>query len=497
MPKKIFLIFPNQLFQDLPNELSECTVYLVEDSLFFGDKHHKAKFHKQKILLHRLSMNAYKQRLKKENIKASLLPYDKEKTICDVIKDKGWEDIITYDPVDYLLQKRLENSSADITFIPTQLFLNSKEDNQEYFGSQEKPKKSLKMQPFYVAQRKRLDILVTKDHKPKGGDWSYDEENRKKIPKREIENVPHIKKDFSHDNYESIKKSVAAEFPKNPGSLSEFIYPSTHTDAKAWFNDFLSNRFALFGDYEDAIVAQKNFLYHSLISPLINIGLLTPKYVIERALDYGDKNDIPLNTMEGFVRQIIGWREYMRGTYEIHSVKMRTKNHWNHKNALPKSFYDASTGLAPVDDTIQKALDSAYNHHIERLMILGNIMFLLEIDPDDIYKWFMEMYIDSYDWVMVPNVYSMSQNADGGLTTTKPYFSGSNYIKKMSNYTVSSNDRWSEVWDGLYWGFIKKHHKELSKNHRWSMMVNLYKKDPDKYKQRITKANKCKKELLK
>ena len=208
----------------------------------------------------------------------------------------------------------------------------------------------------------------------------------------------------------------------------------------------------------------------------MNIGLLTPKEVVKATIDFAKKNEVPLNSLEGFLRQVIGWREFMRATYEDLGVPMRTTNYWQHQRAMPTSFYDGKTGIAPVDDTIRRIIDTGYCHHIERLMVLGGFMFLCEIHsvvPDEIYRWFMEMFVDSFDWVMVPNVYAMSQNADGGTITTKPYFSGSSYVRKMSHY---KKDSWCEVWDGLYWRWIWNHVDDLGKNPRWAMMCSMARK---------------------
>ncbi|MEL7115471.1 MAG: FAD-binding domain-containing protein, partial [Pseudomonadota bacterium] len=207
-----------------------------------------------------------------------------------------------------------------------------------------------------------------------------------------------------------------------------------------------------------------------------NIGLLTPRQVLDATLAHADRHDVPLNSVEGFVRQIIGWREFMRATYEDLGVQMRTTNHWGHRRKLPASFYDGTTGIDPIDDTIKRILQTGYCHHIERLMVLGGFMFLCEFDPDDVYRWFMEMFVDSYDWVMVPNVYAMSQHADGGLITTKPYFSGSNYVRKMSHWPKGE---WAEVWDGLYWRFIWNHREQLGNNPRWAMMCRTAAKMKD------------------
>ena len=217
------------------------------------------------------------------------------------------------------------------------------------------------------------------------------------------------------------------------------------------------------------------------MTPYLNIGLITPKDVLAQTLDFSIENNVPLNSLEGFIRQIIGWREFVRGIYCMDGNKQRTKNFWKFNKKLSKSFYEGKTTIDPVDDTIKKVLNHAYSHHIERLMVLGNIMLLLEISPNEVYKWFMEMYIDAYDWVMVPNIYGMSQFADGGLMCTKPYISGSNYIIKMSNY---KKNNWSKVWDALFWSFINSHRKFFIKNHRMNMMVKMYDK-----KDKIQKIN--------
>ena len=326
-------------------------------------------------------------------------------------------------------------------------------------------------------QRRRLDILMDGD-KPLGGKWSYDHDNRKKVPKNMMGSIPVLTHPSTDPIDEEAKAHVLNNYGDNPGKLDTLFYPTSHREAAVWLNRFFTQRFSLFGDYEDAMVQGENWLWHSILTPMLNIGLLTPKQVVDGALAYGEKHDIPLNSLEGFLRQIIGWREFMRATYDDLGVSMRTTNHWNHTRPMPHSFYTGETGIVPIDDTIQRVLETGYCHHIERLMVLGGFFFLCEIDPDDIYRWFMEMFVDSYDWVMVPNVYAMSQNADGGQITTKPYFSGSSYVRKMSNYKTGD---WAKTWDGLYWRWIFNHADELGKNPRWAMMCSMVKKmDPEK-----------------
>jgi len=238
---------------------------------------------------------------------------------------------------------------------------------------------------------------------------------------------------------------------------------------------------------------QHPWLHHSLLSPLLNIGLLQPNEITTAALDAAKKKEIPLNSLEGFIRQVTGWREFIRAVYEREGGQQRTRNYWGFKRKIPASFWNGTTGIIPIDHLIRQLQKHAYTHHIERLMVLGNFMLLCEFDPDEVYQWFMEWYIDSYDWVMVPNVYGMTQFADGGIMTTKPYISGSNYLLKMGNWEKGEplsigNDmqaNWSEIWDGLFWRFMDKQRKFFSSNPRLGMLLKT-----------LDKMNAAKKERL-
>jgi len=350
----------------------------------------------------------------------------------------------------------------------TPMFLNTAAENAEYRDG----KKRWFMADFYKHQRRRFDVLMEGDQ-PAGGQWSYDKENRKKVPKKMLGQIPHLPQPAPDEIELEAQRYVLEIYPDNPGSLQELHYPTSHEGAERWLSAFLTERFALFGDYEDAMVKGERWLWHAVITPMLNVGLLTPRQVLDAALAHGEAGDVPLNSLEGFVRQVIGWREFMRATYEDLGVPMRTTNHWGHTRRIPESFYTGTTGIDPIDDVIRRVLETGYCHHIERLMVLGGFMFLCEFDPDDIYRWFMEMFVDSYDWVMVPNVYAMSQHADGGQITTKPYFSGSSYVRKMSNHPTGD---WAKVWDALYWRWIWNHTDELSKNPRWAMMCAMARK---------------------
>lgn len=479
----ILLILPNQLFAEHPGlEEGPSTVVLLEDPLFFGDRHYSAQFHKQKLWLHRATMKRYESTLIEQGYRTHYLEFDPDQpTLADRLakvipkKQRKKETLAIADPVDFIFEKRLTQAVVSLGMqletLPNPGFLNTTEENKAYRSG----KTRWFMADFYKWQRQRLNILMD-DAEPAGGQWSFDQNNRKKVPKKMLGSIPPITLPEQDAFDREAVTYVDDHFADHPGTLDQLIYPTSHATAKTWLKEFLANRLKQFGDYEDAIEPGESWLWHSVITPAMNIGLLTPTQVIETTLDHAENHDIPINSLEGFVRQIIGWREFMRATYQDLGVTMRTTNHWQHHRPMPQCFYDGTTGIEPVDDTIGRILETGYCHHIERLMVLGGFMFLCEIDPDDIYRWFMEMFVDSYDWVMVPNVYAMSQNADGGLITTKPYFSGSSYVRKMSHYKAAS---WCDAWDGLYWRWIWNHADELAKNPRWAMMCSMVKKMDD------------------
>ena len=462
--KTATIIFPHQLFKHHPALSKEREVFLVEEQLFFSGVQSSLQFHKKKLVLHRASMQAYKKRLDSQGYRVHYIEFGSD--LFQLLIKNKIEEIWFSDPVDRLLESKFKKevlkSGMDVHRLPTPGFLAPEDWLFSFF----KDARHFSMTHFYIAQRKRLKILVKGDN-PIGGKWSFDPENRRKIPKHV--KIPAKESPQSNRFIEEAKKYVEKHFPRNPGSVEDFFYPVTHEDSEWWLKNFLREKLRLFGDYQDAIVKDEPFLFHSVLTPMLNIGLLTPDQIIEETLAYAEENSIPLNSLEGFVRQIIGWREFMRAIYLLKGEEERRTNCFQHKRKLCKSFYTGTTGLAPVDTVIQRLIQHAYAHHIERLMVLGNIMLLCEIDPDEVYRWFMELFIDAYDWVMVPNVYGMSQHADGGLITTKPYISSSNYIRKMSDF---SEGEWCKIWDGLYWRFIQKHRDFFKKNPRMQVMIH-------------------------
>lgn len=465
--QSIFIVFPNQLFKDISLLKQVDAVYLVEEFLFFK----QYKFHKQKLVLHRASMKYYEAYLQENNIKVHYIEATSpQNDISILLSELKAQSIEIYDVCDNWLHKKIMASGAknELKIIEhtTPLFINSKQDIALYFGNRTKYVQS----DFYALQRKKLKILVDEKGKPEGGKWSFDAANRLKYPKGKI--APTINFPAVNDFYKEAIDYVTTHYAHHYGHISStFIYPTTHEQSEIWLADFLETRFEEFGAFEDAIVDQEHTLHHSILTPMLNIGLLLPLQIVNAAIDYGVKNNIALNSVEGFIRQIIGWREFIRGVYLYKGSQQRTTNYWQCNKQMPASFYTGTTGIEPIDSSIKKLLDSAYNHHIERLMILGNFMLLRSIHPDQVYQWFMEMYIDAYDWVMVPNVYGMSQFADAGLMATKPYISGSSYVLKMSNYKKGP---WTEIWDALFWHFMNKHRQFFLSNPRLGMLIKTY-----------------------
>jgi len=446
------LVLPNQLFYKEYDE----EIVLVEHPRFFTDYN----YHKQKLVLHRASLKKFEKEISKVICYVS---YDEE---LDQIFQEN-EEIIIYRPEDHRLRKWIQEKCKEyeikLKIEESPLFLTEMSWNRQYFQDN-----SYFQLSYYKKQRKRMNVLINDQGKPVGGKWSFDPENREKIP--ENHETPEIPK-FGSDEVEDAKEYVESNFSDNPGSLENFNYPTSRDQALQNLEDFLEKRLEDFGKYQDGFDKDIDYGYHSLLSPSLNIGLITPKEVVERTLQKHEEKEYPLNSLEGFLRQIIGWREFIRALYHL-EPKMKDENFWNAKNSISDKFYAGKTSLPPVDEAIKRVDRNAYTHHIERLMVLGNIMLLLEKDPDEVYRWFMEMFIDSYDWVMTPNVYGMSQYSYTEMMT-KPYISSSNYIQKMSNYEGGD---WEKYWDGLYWDFIQKHEQKISEIPRMSFMTSTLKR---------------------
>ncbi|MFZ9515378.1 MAG: cryptochrome/photolyase family protein [Bacteroidia bacterium] len=468
----LWLVFPHQLFGSFPSGTGE--VAILEEGLFFTE----FAFHKQKLTYHRASMRCYADQLQKQGYRVRYLACDGKALDLSVwVKrwsDEGFRSLHLYRLEDDWLVQRLSAAavSNDIALIyhDTPQFLLNRADVKSYFAG----KKHFLQANFYSAQRKQFQVLMD-GAKPRGGKWSFDEDNRQRFPKDGV--VPvlrQVRSDRELAYWHEAVDYIQAYFPQAPGDVEgDFQYAISHEGAQQWLTEFIDHRLHHFGTYEDALVAKEPLLHHSLLSVYLNNGLLLPKDVLDAVLQAYERRGLPLNDIEGFVRQLLGWREFIRGLYLSVGRKQRTRNYWGYTRKIPRSFYDGTTGIVPVDVVIKKVLKNGYCHHIERLMVLSNFMLLCDFDPDEVYRWFMELFMDAYDWVMVPNVYGMGQFADGGMMSTKPYISGSNYLMKMGDFEKGP---WTEVWDGLYWRFIDKHRDFFLKNPRMGVMVKSYDK---------------------
>lgn len=483
---QVCVVFPHQLFENHPAIEAAPNVVLVESDLIFN----LYAYHVAKRVYHRLSMMRFAEKLIKKGIPVRYIdaqsPLSNAQKLFDHLS-KNHTEIHVVEPEDDWLSKHiragLQGHSVDLKIHANPNFITPIDIGYQFFDS----KKRYFQTDFYSFQRKRLNVLMDEQQKPIGGKLTYDSDNRKAYPKSHT--FPTVRLASIGQDFQSAKDYVYQHYQNSLGSLDyfeaqKFFYPSTTEEAKKAFDVFLHERFLLFGDFEDAFGKdpEEHFLYHSVLTPALNIGLINPEYILSRTLNFAKEKNIPINSTEGFIRQIIGWREFMRIVYHRVGRKQRTSNFWNFKRKIPKSFYDGTTGIEPVDMVIKKVLKTGYSHHIERLMVLGNFFLLCEFHPHDVYRWFMEFFIDAYDWVMVPNTYGMSQFADGGLITTKPYFSGSNYITKMSNYQ-KKKEPWQEIWDGLYWRFIHEHRQFFQQNPRLGMMVITFDKMSEQKKQ--------------
>jgi len=483
------LIYPNQLFPNHPSLTRNRRSILIEEPLFFGDNKYPVSYHKKKLALHHISMRRYLSEKLQNGYEIEIVNYSdlKVKSHTEwIIKKFDIKTMHIVEVNDFELRRRIESASKNlnvtIKWYENPGFMLTQSDVINDFRG----KKRHFMANFYKKQRKRFDILMDSNDNPVGGKWSYDADNRKKLP-RGIHIPGTLKNEYSKEEMDRSRAFILKYFSSNPGEVDGFNYPLDHDQAVKSLGSFLTDKFELFGPYEDAISQIDSTLFHSVLTPYLNIGLITPTEVVNTIIDYAEDHDIPINSYEGLIRQIIGWREFIRGIYAEDGVKQRTKNFWKFDKSMPPSFYDGTTGITPIDVTIKKLLKNAYLHHIERLMVMGNFLFLLKINPNHIYRWFMELHIDAYDWVMVPNVYGMSQFSDGGLMSTKPYISGSNYILKMSDYKKGN---WCDIWDALYWNFINDNRDFFRKNPRTSMMINMYDKKSKEVKTNYIKIEK-------
>ncbi|MFN3596076.1 MAG: cryptochrome/photolyase family protein [Rubricoccaceae bacterium] len=475
----VAIVFPHQLFDPHPALEGAGRAVLVEDDLFFRDERYPARHHRLRLVLHRAQMTHYAARLGRRGLPTEHVAWAERRTLAELLAGlaaRGATRVQACDVADFVLERRLRRAAREaglaLALLPSPGFLNTAEDNDAFFDG----RRRWLMADFYRYQRRRLNLLLDADGEPLGGRWSFDEDNRQKITDAALRDAPPLPNVPQDEAIAEARAYVERHFPDHVGASGPLPYPVTHEAAARWLEAFVAERLDRFGPFEDALVPGQSALYHGVLTPLLNTGLLTPRQVLEAVLARADA--APLQSVEGFVRQVVGWREYMRAAYAIRGVELRTANVWGFERAVPEAFYTGETGLLPVDDVIRRVLRTGYANHIERLMVLGTALFLTRCHPAAVTTWFHELFVDAYDWVMVPNVAGMSQHAAGPVITTKPYVNGANYLRRMGRY---ARGPWEAEWDGLFWTFVRDHAGAIGRYHRIGMLARTAERmDPAK-----------------
>ena len=456
---KVFIILPTQLFKDIKILKKYDIVYLIEEPYYLNPT-----FHKQKLLLHISSLNYYYDYLVKHSINVKYIKYN-EINYEELSKNN---EITMYDPIDKYIRKQFKK--FDTTYLDTPLFLNTNEELDNYHNSKKDNIKFTNVD-FYKWMRIKMDILMNKS-KPLYDNWSFDKENRNPFDKNYIEDDIDI---FDNKYIKSGKLYINKHFKDAFGNFDEFYYPNNHKEAEKHLNVFIKNKLFNFGKYQDSISKDVVYGNHANISALLNIGLLTPIYVINSIITYfnkyKDKKKL-INSVEAIIRQILGWREYMRFIYIYYRNDIIKYDPINNNKSIPKNWYTGNTSLEILNHYIEKVQNYAYLHHIERLMIINNLFILCEIKFIDIYNWFMICFIDSYDWVMVPNIYMNLSSLNKDIRyMTKIYIASDNYIRKMSDF---KNKKDFEMINKLYWNFVKKNKNILKHEYSIKSQVNKF-----------------------
>ena len=436
------VVLPCTLFHQLAAS-GDDHLYIVEHPVFFRETFSKAKLGYTKAAV--LAFCRLLQANGKQFTHVSLQDYARwKKTLKD-------DRVVVFDPTDRDVVADLQSAAMQVLILEAPNFLTSTDALRQYHAAH--PAKQIH-KTFYEWQRRRTGILM-RNGKPVGGKYSWDADNRQKVPRDHVlPTMPHAAD--NEDLCRQVADSWVTEFfPHAPGSLERMMrFPITHEASQKWLAEFTRSRLPSFGRFEDAVVRDNPLLYHSGLSPMLLLGLLTPHQVLDAVLD---AKRIPLSSLEGFVRQVVGFREFCRYIYIFTPQDMTTPNFLNADRKLTKAWYDGTTGLEPLDDAIRDAFDHGYLHHIRRLMIVGSAMTLCGVHPAEVRRWMTEFSQDSQAWLMAFNG-EMVSFASGGQLTTKPYVTASNYILKMSDYKKGP---WCDVWDALYYNFHVKHAERL------------------------------------
>ncbi len=488
MIKNLHFIFGDQLSHSLLNLRHGDK---ENDVILMCEVNEEASYvwhHVKKIAFIFCAMRHFAQELREQGFRVEYVKLDDEKNsgsfdgeLARAIEKYQPQKISLTEPSEYRVWQKVLHWQKiyKITFeiFPDSRFLCS----QAEFRNWAKGKKQLRLEFFYREMRKKHKILLDATKKPVGGKWNYDIENRKS-PKTGMKSPPRISHEKDAITLE-VLDLVAKKFPKNFGDLLPFHFAVNRDQALIEAQQFIDELLINFGDYQDAMVSGEPYLYHSLLSSYINVGLLEPLEICQMAQQAYQNGKPPLNAVEGFIRQILGWREYVRGIYWLKMPQYLESNFLNANKDLPEFYWSGKTQMFCLSEVVKQTKEHAYSHHIQRLMITGNFALLAGINPKEVHEWYLAVYSDAFEWVEVPNTLGMALHADGGLMASKPYSASGKYISRMSNFCKSCRfDPEITVgekacpFNALYWNFLQKNEAQLKNNQRLTFVYNNLRK---------------------
>lgn len=464
-----------------------------QDVVWMAEVHEESthvKSHKARIAIFFSAMRHFHQRLKEQEVKTCYRKLDDprnlgsfEKELKLVANEFKPQKLVLTEPGEWRVKDILIKAAQELD-IPLEI----REDchficSREEFLNHAKGRKQLRLEYFYRELRRKHGILVEGDE-PVGGKWNYDNDNRGSFGKQGPEVVP-LPTSYPPDAItKEVIELVERQFPDHPGSLDNFDWPVTPEQAEQMLDDFIEYRLPNFGQYQDAMWVDEPFLYHSLLSVAMNLKLIDPRVVINRSVQAYEHGNAPLNSVEGFVRQILGWREYVRAIYWNFMPEYVAKNQLDANQPLPEFYWTGKTEMNCLSQSIGQTLKYGYAHHIQRLMVTGLFSLLLGVDPKQVHEWYLAVYVDAVEWVELPNSLGMSQFADGGIMASKPYVATGKYIQRMSNYCqdcgynpAESTGEKACPFTTLYWDFLARNKDKLKGNNRMTMQLrNLERK---------------------
>lgn len=492
MVKRLVLVLGDQLSKPLSalREADKATDLIVMAEV--ADEAGYAPHHPKKIALVLSAMRHFAAELEQDGWTVAYTRLDDPDASTSIVgelmrrgQEHGTSTVLATAPGEWRLHRALEAAPLTVTLLPDDRFVCS----LDAFNAWAEGRKELRMEYFYREMRRKTGLMMEGD-KPAGGKWNYDHDNRKPASGDMLRAGP---MQFAPDEItQEVLDLVEARFGDNFGNLRPFHFAVTRAQALRALDHFATSLLEGFGDYQDAMLQDDKFLHHSLLSPYLNIGLLNPVEICQRVVEEWKVGRVPINAAEGFIRQVIGWREYVRGIYFREGPDYTTRNALGHDRDLPALYWGGKTGMNCLSHAVAQTRDEAYAHHIQRLMVTGNFALLAGVDPAQVHDWYLAVYADAFEWVEAPNTIGMSQFADGGIIASKPYVSSGNYIAKMSDYcgdcAYSVKDKTGPKacpFNLLYWDFLIRHRARFKGNPRMGQMYRTWDRMDDDRKQAV------------